>query len=588
MGNDRDLPDALNPDFLALGLGGTNMMAMLWSVAMGRSAVGVEMRGDPAPGAGWNIAADTYHQLGLVDQMMLERYGEERLPRRGDGRIFRLAECFHSPGAVSGTIAVEEVIDCYIDFEDEELKVAGNLEYNEFIDDRWQNGTPHRVVSALPAAKIPEAPDPRLIRTDVAEILQDTFPFQVSAAELLTLMRRYLEELAKMDLAEGLEEPRVRLFSTHRAITAADGGGFSDAPDGRKRIRVEALQELDFRGYFVHVRRPGSKIIDIGVPELFMVAQGPESTDAEQLGYRAEPVVLDHGDGRGPVPATADFVATLFSMYAQGRFRYRISTELDEDNDEYWTRQMLIGHENDPEVGWIMVQVPEFMTFDPVAKGMVSADTDDSSPRYFAAYQQLLKEFFLDRAEELLELPKKVVKRINTFYGPKLVTITMRAGTDAQVAPNGVVAGETFGNGHFINGGNSVTGMTGHSSRVLRYWQQRDAGETPEEAIRVLADGIKEDTESWIRVSEKEFAEAPQHHFNEECFREIAAARNHRRHLVTLDLSDWNRLLVHAGRLHTAPLPPPADEHPATRGLGWTRAQAQAESVLIPESVNVG
>jgi hypothetical protein len=44
--------DAINdvmiaPDFLALGLGGTNMMAMLWTVAMGRRAVGVEMRGDP-------------------------------------------------------------------------------------------------------------------------------------------------------------------------------------------------------------------------------------------------------------------------------------------------------------------------------------------------------------------------------------------------------------------------------------------------------------------------------------------------------------------------------------------------------------
>jgi hypothetical protein len=35
------------PDFLALGLGGTNMMSMLWTVAMGRQAVGVEMRGDP-------------------------------------------------------------------------------------------------------------------------------------------------------------------------------------------------------------------------------------------------------------------------------------------------------------------------------------------------------------------------------------------------------------------------------------------------------------------------------------------------------------------------------------------------------------
>ncbi|WP_201387845.1 hypothetical protein [Ktedonobacter sp. SOSP1-85] len=86
-----------DPDFLALGLGGTNMMAMLWTVALGRTAVGVEMRGDPFLGVHWNIRADFYHQLGLIDQMMLERYGEARLPRRGDGRLFRLAECFYSP-----------------------------------------------------------------------------------------------------------------------------------------------------------------------------------------------------------------------------------------------------------------------------------------------------------------------------------------------------------------------------------------------------------------------------------------------------------------------------------------------------------
>ena len=69
------------PDFLALGLGGTNMMSVLWTVAMGRRAVGVEMRGDPFLGVHWNIREDFYHQLGLIDQMMLERYGEERLPR---------------------------------------------------------------------------------------------------------------------------------------------------------------------------------------------------------------------------------------------------------------------------------------------------------------------------------------------------------------------------------------------------------------------------------------------------------------------------------------------------------------------------
>jgi hypothetical protein len=101
----------IDPDFLALGLGGTNMMSMLWTVAMGRRAVGVEMRGDPFLGVHWNIREDFYHQLGLIDKMMLERYGEEGVPRRGDGRIFSLADCFYSPYTSSGDIVADEIID---------------------------------------------------------------------------------------------------------------------------------------------------------------------------------------------------------------------------------------------------------------------------------------------------------------------------------------------------------------------------------------------------------------------------------------------------------------------------------------------
>src|SRR5258707_13087489 len=99
--------DAMNgvmiaPDFLALGLGGTNMMAMLWAVALGRRAVGVEMRGDPFLGVHWNIRVDLYHQLGLIDRMMLERYGESGVPRRANGKIFCLADCFYSPNTIAG------------------------------------------------------------------------------------------------------------------------------------------------------------------------------------------------------------------------------------------------------------------------------------------------------------------------------------------------------------------------------------------------------------------------------------------------------------------------------------------------------
>ena len=46
--HDDDLRGAADADLLALGLGGTNMMAMLWAVAMGRRAVGVVTGSPPS------------------------------------------------------------------------------------------------------------------------------------------------------------------------------------------------------------------------------------------------------------------------------------------------------------------------------------------------------------------------------------------------------------------------------------------------------------------------------------------------------------------------------------------------------------
>ncbi|SEG92328.1 hypothetical protein SAMN02982929_05531 [Saccharopolyspora kobensis] len=553
-----DLRGVADPDFLALGLGATNMMSMLWTVAMGGRAVGVERRGDPPPGESWNIAADTFHQLGLIDSLMLRTYGEEGLPRFRDGRVFRLASCFYDPEAEAKSVFADEIVSGF----ESSGCLAGRLEHVEHIDDRWVAGRPQRVVTVQPPAEVPVTPDPSAIRSDVAKILCGEFPFQLPATELLILLRRYLETIEEMDLAKDSGTPRVRLFTHHQVVP---DGGFVEEPDGRRRVIIEAVQELDYKQKFIYRRQPGTEPIDLGVPELFSVAQGVDSDDAAKLGFRSNPVGIDYGDGRGPVPAQSDYVACLLNTFVEGRSRRRITTVFDEDGDEYWVRQMAIGQEDDPEVGWIMLQVPAFKSFDPVEEGVLPEGTDRESPDYFAAYQQLLYDFFFDHAEELLEMPREKLTGINTFYGPKLVTVAARIGVDAQIAVNGIVASNTFGTGHFLNNGVSVTGMICHSARVLRYWIDRRHGVVPGRAIRRLAEGIRLDTEEWIRVSAVEFSMANPRGFEPECFELMEAAREHRDFLVSLDLADWNRLIVHIGRLGTQPLRPPHPLHPEQR-----------------------
>nr|WP_108913811.1 MULTISPECIES: hypothetical protein [Frankia] len=599
-----DTTGVLNPDFLALGLGATNMMGMLWSLALGRRVVGVELRGDPSLGVHWNIREDLYHHLGLIDQMMLERYGEAGIPRRGDGSLFILAECFYRPDTPAGAVTADEVVSGFLDaLVGEPARIGGRIFHTEFIDDRWKDGKPHRTVTVLTPPEPPRRPDPTRVGRSTLEALEGPSTFQSAASEVMVLMRRYLEGVERMDLARGVT-PRVRLFLSHRVVTTGTGSdagylkwlrreeGFGDASGGRKSIRIEQVRELDYNGRFHRVRVPGSKVIDIGIPELFMIAQGFNSTDADRLGFRQEDVLVDHHDGRGPVVAQADYLAGLLEVLVDGRLRRRIASDFDKEGNEYWVRQIAVGHEDDAEVGWILVQVPDYKTFDPILSGLVPPGTYRKSKQYRAGVQHLMREFYLDQVSQICEMPVSELERIQMPYGPKLFSLVERAGVDAQVAANGVVAGDTFGNGHFLTSGGAITGMIGHGHRVKLYWEARDAGVPHEQAIRGLADGIKQDTDDWFAVSAQEFSTALPINFGSERIATIEAAgghrssarattidatRRHRHTLVPLDPSDWRRLLVRSGRMHALALPPIPMTHPVVRGGGGLPDPADAQ-----------
>ena len=563
----------VDSDLVALGLGGTSMMAMLWTVASGRRAVGVEMRGDPFLGVHWNIREDLYHQLGLIDQLMLERFGEERIPRRANGKVFRLAECFYSHETFGGDIVADEVIDGF----DSQQHIVGTIHDVEFIDDRWRDGLPNRVINVLVPPRPPDRPDPDRIGLSMVDVLDGPSTFQAQAASIQKLLRRYLELIEQQDRNAG-RAGRVQLFTHHRVVPD-DGDGFIDGPDGRQGIQIEALREFDFKGQFVRTREPGSEIIDLGVPELFIIAEGFNSADARRLGFEQRDVVVDHGDGRGPVVAQADFLAGLVEVLVGGRLRRRISSEFDQDGQEYWVRQIAVGHENDPEVGWVLVQVPDFKTFDPIESNLVPAGTDADTPEYFAAFQHLLYDYYVKQAADVLDIPRDELKQVQMIYGPKLFSLVERVGSDPLVAANGVVAGDSFGNGHFLTSGGAMTGMVGHGARVREYWRARDAGDSPARAIRTLADSIKEDTQAWLRVSAKEYSEALPINFGAERIAQINqagggrmnaranaidAARRHRHDLIPLDPSDWRRLFIHNGKV-ISELPKLEAEHPLKR-----------------------
>ncbi len=277
--------------------------------------------------------------------------------------------------------------------------------------------------------------------------------------------------------------------------------------------------------------------------------------------------------------AQADFLAGLIEVLVGGRLRRRISSAFDKDGMEYWVRQIAVGHENDPEVGWVLVQVPDFQTFDPIESGLLPAGTDPDSPEFFASYQQLIYDYYIKQAAEILEISRQELMKVQMIYGPTLFSLVERVGDDPLIAANGVVAGDSFGNGHFLTSGGAMTGMVGHSARVLEYWQSRDAGISPTDALRRLADQIREDTHAWLEVSAKEYSQAAPINFGAERIEQISkasgidtsaranaidSARRQRHALIPLDPSNWRRLFVRNGRVLSA-LPELEEDHPLQR-----------------------
>ncbi|CAB9513878.1 expressed unknown protein [Seminavis robusta] len=565
----------VDAEFLGLGLGGAGMMNMLWSLAMGKKCVGVEMRGDPFLLIHWNIRADFYHQLGMIDEQMLKRYGKEGVPRRANGKLFKLAECFHSPKTCAGYVVADEVIDGH----DKIHHIAGTILHYEFIDDRYRNGKPHRSVSVLKPPKIPKKPDPKAIQSTVREVLEGPSVFQTEANNVLILLRRYLEAVEEMDMERGLEVPRVRLFKRHR-VKQEDG--FAKDESGRvTKVEIEEVEELDYKGKLIRVPTPGGDVTIKG-PELCVIAQGVNSCDAAQLGFTKRDVVVDHNDGHGPTVAQADYLAGFIDVLVDGRIRRRIASTFDKNGKEYWTRQIAVGHENDPQVGWILVQVPDYMTFCPIEAGTVDKSVKHDSPEYFAASQKLVYDFYIQETAKILEVPEEQLKGCRMAYGPKIFSLVERMGDDPRIAQNVIVAGDSFGNGHFLTSGGAMTGMVGHSMSVMKFWKSKDEeGVDLEDAFTRLSKDVKQGTQDWLDLSAKEFSSSTpvnfgierinqvfehSHVVDSERAESIDASRRMRHELAVQDPTDWRRPFFRNGKVLTAELTTPQEDNKPREG----------------------
>ena len=104
---------------------------------------------------------------------------------------------------MSGDIVADEIIDGF----DSDQHIVGTIHDVEFIDDRWRDGLPNRVITVLDPPIPPNEPDPGKIRTNMVEVLDGPSTFQAEAASIQKLLRRYLELIEQIDLENNRNTP---------------------------------------------------------------------------------------------------------------------------------------------------------------------------------------------------------------------------------------------------------------------------------------------------------------------------------------------------------------------------------------------
>ncbi|MCO5969055.1 hypothetical protein [Actinoallomurus soli] len=506
------------PDLAVLGGGGAGAMAILWTLAAGRSAVWVPGAGPPGdpllgPGAMWCLPVGVHRHLALLDRLLLRRYGPGGLPTRADGSPWRLADALRWDTTRAGR-AME-------------------------LHEKWTDGGPRVTVTATWPAVL-----------------------RVPAALLVAELWAYLAAVEAMDRRSG-HPPRVRL----RPADSADPG----EPGG--------LREPGDRGKPGDTCEPGAPgegadpgdTVGLGRPELVLLDDDPAGSTARACGIRTAPLVVDHGDGRGPTEARAHLIVGALDLRVGAQCRRRVAPAFDEDHDEYRVRQVVVGLGPAGAPAWLAVQVPEHHVFDPVEAGLVPPGAAPGSPGYLDAVRLLVRRLFVTAAAELLQRPEAVLDGAvrDGPDRPRLVSATawrpagppsadpppaglssadlFSAGVPADPPSAGrplggsgqgagriIAVGDAAGGGHPLHPLRAVAPFH-HGNRVRRYWRRRAAGITAERAAAALTAEVAADTTAWIEASVADFAEPPQFHFNADCFAELAYARAHREHFAALE-----------------------------------------------------
>lgn len=468
------------PTFLSIGAGITGSSLLAMAVAKGRRAIGVELREAITLPPSFNTREELLTEATKIDHLMNERY----------------------PGRQTMRLA------------DELKKVLIPVVAIEDVDARG----PVEKRTSSPLVKLKD-PDPTRKLTDYDAMLSSGTPWQVHATELQTVYRNYLEHLEASDRSAGIDPPRLTLHVGFRPVqpVGVDGKPLSSEaiaalpPEerglwkdehGKLNVSIEAVERNPAGGM---QRKAGTKPLSLGAADLTAIAEGTNSSSATRLGHAPKDVV--YSDLSGSVGVETVARKRVFS----GRLgipvgpvlRNRIDEVHDENGKPYWLRQQLVGGKKE-HGAWVLVEVPEHQSFDPLAAGKVPVGTAPTSLEYRSAQAVLMKSFYLEQAALVLDTTPETLRDVPLTFGPNLFTLTKRESTDVVVASNAVITGDRVATGFFGYGG-AMTGAISHTEALASYFDAVDAGADVPSALQDLSSELIAGSKAWVRLSKAQF-----------------------------------------------------------------------------------
>ena len=443
------------------------------AVASGQRAIGVEERSEPNRAVHHNSREEVWHFLHELDRRMESLYPGQQ--------PFSLAQTFFHPDQTA------------------KENLAGRVKRVLYSDDRGDSSAS----IYLPA---PEAKDevPGDGSSTPAELLNSPSLLQYEILQLEKMFRAYAKGLQAIDEAEGRYPPRVTIYDSHRVteqgITLDEGGHWA--------LEVEPVLTKN-QPRKTNAPISDGEAIDLGVPDLCLFAVGSSEQRLTELGAKQVSVTYDDLPGHeGTETALASaFLAGNFDLQLDGTHRRRIASAYAPDGREFWVRQIAVGHEDDPEVCWVLVEKPPFLSFEPAERIALPLDFDQDSPKYRALENQLRYEYYLGQVALVLNIDEEEVAELELNFGPEEFLNTDKVVEDVRLSPNAIVFGDSTGVANVGVSGGATVGLALHGPALLRFFDSQ-TGDDPvprEQALTRLAEELREATLAWIKMSKIEY-----------------------------------------------------------------------------------